>query len=97
MRAVEQSSEIAPQARARLSLETLTDFPGQNRAEDFLNSSDTHGSAAASSSFARRYTHIMIEVTDDDPEPCPDRFSRPGFYQVVGLRVPDANFLFEPA
>jgi hypothetical protein len=25
-----------------------------------------------------------------------DRFQRPGFYQVVGLRVPDAGFLFEP-
>jgi hypothetical protein len=34
------------------------------------------------------YTHIMIEVTDDDPEPRPDRFPRPGFYQVVGLRPP---------
>jgi hypothetical protein len=42
------------------------------------------------------YTHIMIEVTDDDPQPRPDRFQRPGFYQVVGLRVPDAHFLFEP-
>jgi hypothetical protein len=41
------------------------------------------------------YTHIMVEVTDDDPEPRPDRFQRPGFYQVVGLRVPDAGFLFE--
>ena len=42
------------------------------------------------------YTHIMVEVTDDDPEPRPGRFSRPGFYQVVGLRPPDAGFLFEP-
>jgi len=40
------------------------------------------------------YTHIMIEVTDDDPEPRPDRFQRPGFYQVVGLRPRDASFLF---
>jgi len=43
------------------------------------------------------YTHVMIEVTDDDPQPRPERFRRPGFYQVVGLRVPDATFLFEPA
>jgi hypothetical protein len=42
------------------------------------------------------YAHIMIEVTDDDPQPRPDRFQRVGFYQVVGLRVPDAGFLFEP-
>jgi hypothetical protein len=26
------------------------------------------------------YTHIMIEVTDDDPQPRPHRFARPGFY-----------------
>ena len=42
------------------------------------------------------YTHIMVEVTDDDPEPRPERFPRPGFYQVVGLRPRDAGFLFEP-
>jgi hypothetical protein len=42
------------------------------------------------------YTRIMIEVTDDDPEPRPDRFSKPGFYQVVGLRQRDASLLFEP-
>jgi hypothetical protein len=42
------------------------------------------------------YAHIMIEVIDDDPQPRPDRFQRVGFYQVVGLRVPDAGFLFEP-
>ena len=42
------------------------------------------------------YTHIMIEVTDDDPVPGPDRIQWPGFYQVVGLRVPDAGFLFAP-
>jgi len=42
------------------------------------------------------YTHIMTEVIDDDLQPRPDRFQRPGFYQVVGLRVPDAGFLFEP-
>ena len=42
------------------------------------------------------YTHIMIEVINDDPEPRPDRFPRPGFYQVVGLRPRDAGFLFEP-
>jgi hypothetical protein len=42
------------------------------------------------------YVHVMIEVTDDDPQPRPERFTRPGFYRVVGLRVPDAGFLFEP-
>ena len=42
------------------------------------------------------YVHVMIEVTDDDPHPRPDRFPRPGFYQVVGLRACDAGFLFEP-
>ena len=42
------------------------------------------------------YTHVMIEVTDDDLKPHLERFPRPGFYQVVGLRVPDAGFLFEP-
>jgi hypothetical protein len=42
------------------------------------------------------YTHIMIEVTDDDMKPRLERFPRPGFYQVVGLRVGDAGFLFEP-
>lgn len=42
------------------------------------------------------YAHIMIEVTDDDLKPQLERFSRPGFYQVVGLRVRDAGFLFEP-
>ena len=42
------------------------------------------------------YTHIMVEVTDDDPERQPERFPRPGFYQVVGLRPRDASFLFEP-
>jgi hypothetical protein len=40
------------------------------------------------------YTHIMIEVTDDDLKPHLERFPRPGFYQVVGLRVHDAGFLF---
>jgi len=39
------------------------------------------------------YIHIMIEVTEDDFRPQLERFSRPGFYQVVGLRVPDAGFL----
>lgn len=43
------------------------------------------------------YTHIMIEVTEADLQSCLERFPRPGFYQVVGLRVPDAGFLFEPA
>ena len=42
------------------------------------------------------YTHIMIEVSDDDPQPRSYRFQRPGFYQVVDLPVPDAGFLFEP-
>jgi hypothetical protein len=44
------------------------------------------------------YMHIMVEVTSDDlhPHPHVERFSRPGFYQVVGLRVPNAGFLFEP-
>jgi hypothetical protein len=42
------------------------------------------------------YTHIVIEVTDDDLHPSLERFPRPGFYQVVGLRVLDAGFLFEP-
>jgi hypothetical protein len=41
------------------------------------------------------FVHVMIEVTDDDPQPRPDRFPRPGFYQVVGLRACDAGFLFE--
>ena len=40
------------------------------------------------------YLHVMIEVTDDDPQPRPERFHRSGFYQVVGLRVQDAGFLF---
>jgi hypothetical protein len=40
------------------------------------------------------YMHIMIEVTHDDPQPRPERLSRPGFYQVVGLRPKDAGFLF---
>lgn len=40
------------------------------------------------------YTHIMIQVTDDDLKPHLERFTQPGFYQVVGLRVPDAAFLF---
>ena len=42
------------------------------------------------------YTHIMIEVTVEDSEPRPERFPRPGFYQVVGLRPRDAGFLFGP-
>jgi hypothetical protein len=42
------------------------------------------------------YMHIMIEVTEDDLQPHLERFPRSGFYQVVGLRVPDAGFLFEP-
>lgn len=42
------------------------------------------------------YSHVLIEVSEDEPQPRPERFSRPGFYQVVGLRVPDAGFLFEP-
>ena len=41
------------------------------------------------------YIHVMIEVTDDDLQPQLERFSRPGFYQVVGLRVANAGFLFE--
>lgn len=41
------------------------------------------------------YTHIVIEVTADDPQPRPDRFQRAGFYQVVGLSPRDASFLFE--
>jgi hypothetical protein len=40
--------------------------------------------------------HVMIEVIDNYPEPRPERFPRPGFYQVVGLRVQDAGFLFAP-
>lgn len=42
------------------------------------------------------YTHIMIEVADRDLRPYLERFPQPGFYQVVGLRVSDAGFLFEP-
>jgi hypothetical protein len=42
------------------------------------------------------YTHILIEVTAEDLQPHLDRFQRPGFYQVVGLRPSDAGFLFEP-
>jgi hypothetical protein len=42
------------------------------------------------------YNHILIEVTDDDLKPQLERFPRAGFYQVVGLRVRDAGFLFEP-
>ena len=42
------------------------------------------------------YVHVMIEVIDDDPQPRPDRFQRLAFYQVVGLRVRDAGFLFAP-
>jgi len=41
------------------------------------------------------FVHVMIEVTADDPQPRPDRFPRPGFYQVVGLRACDAGSLFE--
>jgi hypothetical protein len=41
------------------------------------------------------YTHVMIEVLDDDLQPHLERFPRPGFYQVVGLRACDAGFLFE--
>jgi hypothetical protein len=37
----------------------------------------------------------MLEVTDDDLKPHLERFPRPGFYQVVGLPVPDADFLYE--
>jgi hypothetical protein len=40
------------------------------------------------------YTHILIEVVQEDLGPELERFTRPGFYQVVGLRVPDAWFLF---
>jgi hypothetical protein len=40
------------------------------------------------------YTHIVIEVMEEDLRPDLERFTRPGFYQVVGLRVPDAWFLF---
>lgn len=43
------------------------------------------------------YTHIMIEVTDDDLQTRLERFPRAGFYQVVGLSPRDAGFLFEPA
>jgi hypothetical protein len=43
---------------------------------------------------SRDYTHVMIEVRDDDLHPRLEKFTRPGFYQVVGLRVPDAWFLF---
>jgi len=42
------------------------------------------------------YTHIMIQVADENLQPQLERFSRAGFYQVVGLRVSDASFLFEP-
>jgi hypothetical protein len=42
------------------------------------------------------YTHIIVAVTDDDPEPRPARFPRPGFYQVVGLRPANAGFLLAP-
>ena len=42
------------------------------------------------------HLHVMIEVLDDDLQPRPDRFQRPGFYQVVGLRARDAGFLFAP-
>ena len=41
------------------------------------------------------YIHILIEVTEDDLKPQLERFPRAGFYQVVGLRVRDAGFLFE--
>ena len=41
------------------------------------------------------YTHIVISVSDID-HPRPKRFERPGFYQVVGLRVNRADFLFAP-
>jgi len=40
------------------------------------------------------YQHIVIEVTTLD-EPLPVRFPLVGFYQVVGLRVLNAGFLFE--
>lgn len=42
------------------------------------------------------YVHVMIEVLHEDPQPHPERFPRPGFYQVVGLRVSEAGFLFAP-
>jgi hypothetical protein len=38
----------------------------------------------------------MIEVTDDALQTHLERFRRPGFYQVVGLHVPDAGSLFDP-
>ena len=41
------------------------------------------------------FTHIVIDVTEDDSEPRPERFPRPGFYRVVGLRPRNAEFLFE--
>jgi hypothetical protein len=41
------------------------------------------------------YTHIMIEVIEEDLQPCLERFTRLGFYQVVGLRPRDAGFLFQ--
>jgi hypothetical protein len=41
------------------------------------------------------YLHIMIQVTEADL-PRPERFPHIGFYQVVGLRVREAGFLFGP-
>lgn len=42
------------------------------------------------------YTYLVIEVSDAVDQPRSDRFARLGFYQVAGLRVEDAEFLFEP-
>jgi hypothetical protein len=44
----------------------------------------------------QEYIHILVEVSEDDLKPYLERFPRAGFYQVVGLRVRDAGFLFEP-
>lgn len=41
------------------------------------------------------YEHIVVVVTELD-DSRPERFPRRGFYQVVGLRVRDAGFLFQP-
>ena len=41
------------------------------------------------------YEHVVIVVTELDDSRS-GRFPQRGFYQVVGLRVRDAGFLFQP-
>jgi hypothetical protein len=42
------------------------------------------------------YTHVVVEVSAAIAEPRSKRLGKPGYYQVVGLGMDDADFLFEP-